>query len=102
MDGKVTPKRMPSPRTALGYDGTDFHALKVDSKRRLSVRGEDQLFSYKEPLLNTRNAAISGADGYSNSNTVSEGEVWVVTSVSAIDMTSPTTEIIMMIWRGEA
>ncbi|GAI88225.1 unnamed protein product [marine sediment metagenome] len=100
MDGKVTPKRMPSPVTPLGYDGTDFHALKVDSKRRLSVRGEDQLLSFKEPLLSMRNYTISGADGLCNSHTPPAGEVWVVTSVSAIDMTSPTTEVIMTIARG--
>lgn len=102
MTGKVTPKRLPSPRTVLGHDGTDFHAVKVGSGGRPVVRGEDQLFSFKATLLNIRNADISGADGYCNSNPVDEGEVWVVTSIAAIDMTTPTTEVIMMIWRGEA
>lgn len=37
MTGKVTPKRLPSPRTMLGWDGTDFFALKVDGSGHLQI-----------------------------------------------------------------
>lgn len=100
MTGKVTPRRLPFPRTMLGHDGTDFHAIKVGADGGPIVRGEDQLFSFKSTLLSVRNHAISDADGYSDSHIVPAGEVWVVTSVSVIDMTSPTTEVIIQIRRG--
>jgi hypothetical protein len=58
---------------------------------RLKVRGEDQLFSYKGSLENTRTAVISGAGGYCDSNTVPAGEVWCVRRVSAKDNTTATT-----------
>ena len=99
---EIKPKEAPDPRALLGYDGTDFPVLKTDSDGRLHVRGEDQAFSFKSTLLNVRNAPISGADGFCNSNVVPADQIWVVTSVSAIDMTTPTTEVIMMIRRGEA
>lgn len=37
MAGKVTPKRLPKPRTLLGWDGTDFFALKVDGDGHLQI-----------------------------------------------------------------
>lgn len=99
MPDKVTPRRLPHPRTAVGWDGTDFFAIKVDSEGRLKLRAEDQLHSFKGPLRSVRNHAISGAGGFCNSNTPAAGEVWVVTSVSGIDMTTATTGVIMMIAR---
>lgn len=40
MTGKVTPKRLPLPRTMLGWDGTDFHAVKVKDDGTLLVEVE--------------------------------------------------------------
>ncbi len=37
MVGNVTPKRLPRPRTLLGWDGTDFFALKVDDSGHLQI-----------------------------------------------------------------
>jgi len=37
MTGKVTPKRLPKPRTMLGWDGTDFFALRVDNNGHLQI-----------------------------------------------------------------
>jgi len=95
LEGQVTPKRLPSPRTILGWDGTDFFALKVDSKGRLIVRGEDQLFSMNQVLGLSINAVISGADGYISSGTVALGRYWVVTTVVAFDVTTAVTRITM-------
>jgi len=33
----VTPKEVPEPRSALGYDGTNFYVLKVDSDGHLQI-----------------------------------------------------------------
>ncbi|GAH95268.1 unnamed protein product [marine sediment metagenome] len=41
MTGKVTPKRLPSPRTMLGHDGTDFHAVKVNEDGELHLAWPD-------------------------------------------------------------
>ncbi len=37
MTGKVTPKRLPKPRTMLGWDGTDFFAIRVDDDGHLQI-----------------------------------------------------------------
>ncbi len=127
MTGKVTPKRLPSPRTLLGWDGTDFFALRVDDDHHLQidvlstvmdaaaateatlasvdgylgllsvlwnclrtvgtdrfmVKGEDQLFSFKGRLAVGTLSVVSGADGYVDSASPLDGEVWVVTTAAA-------------------
>ena len=67
-------------------------ALQSVATDRLIVRGEDQLFSYKGTLHEFRAAAISGADGYVDSQPAPAGEIWVVTNIVARDRTTATTE----------
>lgn len=100
MDGKVTPKRMPGPRTALGYDGTDFHAVKTDADGRPIVRGEDQLHSFDEPLHVANYGKITAANGSRDSLGPGAGVVWVVTRIVAYDDTSPTTRHQYWVYRN--
>ena len=93
MVSKTTPNTMPLPRTALGFDGSDFHALKTDADGRLIVRGEDQLFSIRGVFAKGGTSVISGADGYVESAAVGAGHYRVVTTIVAWDVTSPTTKI---------
>ncbi len=88
---EIVPKEAPDPRSLLGYDGTNFYVLKVDSDGRLHVRGEDQLFTYKGRLASHRRGIISGADGFYDSNSPPAGEIWVVTNVAAYDRITATT-----------
>lgn len=91
MEGKVTPKRLPLPRTMLGFDGTDFVALKTDADGRLIVRGEDQLFNIEEVVAEYTSGAISGAEGFFASAPVPAGRYWVITNVRMADETTATT-----------
>jgi len=88
LDNSVSP---PSPRSALFFDGTNWRVPRVDTHGRVQVRGEDQLFTFKESLASTRTAAISGADGFIDSVGPVAGLVWKVTNVRSINKTSPTT-----------
>lgn len=75
-------------------------ALQTVDTDRLIVRGEDQVFSFKERLADFKVGAVSGADGFYASNGPADGLVWVVTNVNAVDTTSPTTRIRLRIVRG--
>ena len=70
-------------RDALQSVGTD----------RLIVRGEDQLFSFHDVLSFRTTDTISGANGWAASAGVPAGEIWIVTTVWAVDLTSPVTRI---------
>ncbi|GAI61420.1 unnamed protein product [marine sediment metagenome] len=83
----------PSPRTALFWNGTAWQYALVGLGGRLIVRGEDQLFSISGVLAITVAGLISGADGTIQTPAVPAGSYWVVTSVVARDVTSPTTAI---------
>ena len=111
----IIPEGAPMPRAMLGWDGADYYVLRTDAAGnvqmdalgnanldqalqsiaadRLQVRGEDQLFSFKGVLVETRTAVVSGASGYIESIVVPAGEVWVVTTLVAHDSTSPLTSI---------
>ncbi len=91
-DDGVTRVSPPSPRTALFWDGTHWHVPRVDDHGRVQVRGEDQLFSLKGLLVSRRAAVISGAGGFVDSATCPANEIWIVTTISVSDDTSPTTE----------
>ena len=67
------------------------NALQSVATDRLKVRGEDQLFSFKGVLANTRNAVIFGANGYVDSQPVPANTIWCVTNFKAFNNTSPTT-----------
>jgi len=64
---------------------------KLGASGGLIVRGEDQLYSYKGPLHYYVTQTISGADGYIQSATPPANEVWHVTNIGSVDVTSPTT-----------
>jgi len=66
-------------------------ALQAVALARLLVRGMDQLFTLKGVLSAGRVAAISGAGGFLDSQTVPAGEYWIVTTISVADNTTPTT-----------
>jgi len=68
-------------RAALESVGTD----------RLRVRGEDQLISYKGALLSMRDATISGAGGYVESETPPAGEIWKVANILTFNVSTATT-----------
>ena len=78
------------------------HALQSVATDRLKVRGEDQLFSYKEALLDSTFGAVSGAGGYWQSTVVPAGEIWKVTNIRAVDDTSPTTSHLYSVRRAAA
>jgi hypothetical protein len=91
MVGKLTPVYIPMPAGLLGWDGTDFYALKVDTTGRLRVRGEDQLISYKDQVVTQSYGVPSGANGYRESAIVPASAVWVVTHIASQDDTTATT-----------
>jgi len=82
MANEILPELSPNPESALGYDGTDFRTLAVDTDGQLRVKGEDQLFSYKDQGL-IGVAATATASGMTlTTNPVPSGEVWVITNAS--------------------
>jgi len=111
---EILPDHVSSPRTALFWDGTAYRpgtidaaghiqidvlgnanldgALQSVATNRLIVRGEDQLFSLKEPLYDHRSAGCSAIDGYLNSNVVPANTIWVVTRIASRNTTRATTE----------
>ncbi len=113
LDGVGAPTAPPSPRAALFWDGTYWRMAAVDAAGhlqmdavtiagldgalqsvatdRLIVRGEDQLFSFRDVLATGQAVAVSGADGYTASPAVPGDEIWVVTTVAARLWTRPTT-----------
>jgi len=88
---EVFPIHAPMPRALLGWDGTDYRVVLVDTAGRVRVRGEDQLFSYKDSVVDKSSGAPSGANGYRVSSDVPAGTVWVITQMCAYDLTTATT-----------
>lgn len=66
-------------------------ALQSVNTDALQVRGEDQLVSVKAGLWSLRSAAISGANGFVDSNPVGAGEYWKVTVICCFDSTTANT-----------
>ena len=87
----IIPEGAPMPRALLGWNGADYYVIRSDAGGRLQVRGEDQLFSFKGVLALRVAAVVSGVDGFIASGVVPAGEIWVVTTITARDSTSPTT-----------
>lgn len=69
--------------------------LETDAGGRLSVRGEDQLFSFEDVLVDRTQTALTAADGFIGSGSPGAGEIWVVTTVAAYDNTTACTKIRM-------
>jgi len=74
------------------------NALQSVDTDRLIVRGEDQLYSIKEPVAEFRSVAISGADGYGRSVTVPANTIWKITQVCTQDATNAVTEVQFRFW----
>ncbi len=117
MTYQITPYGVPRPAGMLGYDGTDFpavrvdadghlqidvlalttaledllHALKSVNTDQLQVRGQNQLISYLASLYDESYGNPSGAGGYRDSAAVAAGQVWHVTSVVVHDATRALT-----------
>lgn len=100
MVGKITPVYIPKPVGILGWDGTDFYALKVDSTGRLRVRGEDQLFSVKASMVDSSSGTPSAANGFRASTAVPANTIWVVTLISQVDNNTANTAHAANLWRG--
>ena len=77
--------------TLLGFDGTNFSALRVDTTGRLKVRGEDQLISYQGSVADRCVGVPSGAGGYRESASPPAGTIWVITRIAGYDLTTATT-----------
>ncbi|GAI96029.1 unnamed protein product, partial [marine sediment metagenome] len=97
----------------LGWDGTDFFALKVDNNGhlqidalglialvdalqsvgtdRLQVRGEDQLFGYKDTLRVLVSGAIPNL--YLQAGLTVAGELWTVTGIVAWNDTAVMDQV---------
>ncbi len=62
------------------------HALESVATDRLIVRGEDQVFTYKEQVLEQDyNTNAANGTNTLNSSIVQPGEIWIVTTAAAIN-----------------
>lgn len=77
--------------TALQLIDNLYGALESQASDRLIVRGEDQLFSFKDVLSLFESTVISGASGWAPSDACPADEIWHITNIMASDDTSPTT-----------
>ena len=58
---------------------------------QLTVRSQDQLFSFKGTLASYRTTLISGANGYLDSETPPAGQAWALSNIGAINSTRANT-----------
>lgn len=93
LDDALNTVSPPEPRSLLFFDGTNWRVARVDTHGRVQVRGEDQLFSFHDTLQVRVFGVISGAGGYVRTGLVPAGEIWVVTHVQGLDVTSAVTAI---------
>lgn len=97
---EIEPTGAPFPRAIILWDGTTWRVQACDGGGRGQVRGEDQLFSFHEPLDYYLQGNPSGANGYIESGAVPPGEIWVVTTVAARDQTRALTRIDFAVWHA--
>jgi len=100
--GAATAAHQVTQNTALQLIDNLVNALQSVATDRLKVRGEDQLWNYAGSLANFREAVISGANGYVESNTPPATQVWCVQHIVTKDATSPTTAHAVRYNRGGA
>ena len=100
--GRLLTETIGKIATLLGFDGTNFSALRVDTTGRLKVRGEDQLFSYQGSVAERSLGVPSGAGGYRESDTPPAGTVWIITQITGGDDTTATTVHQYRLLRGGA
>ncbi len=102
-------------RTLLGWDGTDFQNVKVDSSGHLqidvlsNVLGGDQatetslqgiedqvkdtLLNIKDYLFDYTSTTASGANFTGYATSVPSGEIWHITTIMAFNVTRAATQI---------
>ncbi len=78
---EILPSHVPSPRTALFWDGTAYRPGRIADDGTLQVRGEDQLHSFQDTLEVYVTGALTAADGYLESPAVPAGDLWVITNI---------------------
>lgn len=91
----IDPLHAPEPRTLLAWDGVRYRPLLIDLSRRLQVRGEDQVFSFKDTLEILVTGDLPVADGSLATGLVPAGEIWVITGVAATNATAPWTSLVV-------
>ena len=100
MSVKIVPSVIPSPMTCLAWNGADFVAVKCDASGRLSVRGENQLFSYSSAGLEHDSLSAAGGTDTLDGGAVPGGTVHVITAISVEDETNAVTSIDLWINNG--
>ena len=76
--------------------------IQTDADGRLIVRGEDQVFSYKEAYCERIPLADVAAGSFTlEGSVVTDGEVWVVTQIVAFVIGSVVTRITLQREHGE-
>ena len=88
MSMAISPDVVPNPRTCLAWDGAEFVAVKCDASGRISVRGENQLFSINVPVHKATTLSAAGTSDTLDSDSPSANEFWVVTFIGAQDETT--------------
>ena len=83
--GASTAAHQVTQNTALATIANLEEALASVATDRLQVRGEDQLFTFKEVLTKSATDTVTGDDGWVQSPPVPAGQLWVVTTVYAAD-----------------
>lgn len=80
-------------RTLFGSDGSDWHAVKVDSDGNLYVNLDDAggfwhidntLFGYNDVLVEEGSVAGTGGNVLAEGSVVPSGEVWVCTQITGV------------------
>ncbi|TEU08463.1 MAG: hypothetical protein E3J25_11965 [Anaerolineales bacterium] len=94
-DGAATSAAQATQLTALQKLDDLQDALQSKALDRLLVRGSNQLFSFAGVLAKDADGLISGANGFFDSPAVPAGQIWIVTTIAAVNVTSPVTAIIL-------
>lgn len=126
MTNTINPIGIPNPSGVLGYDGSDYRAVLLDSSGNLQVnvinmitdlaellnalksvgtdqlivKGQDQLHSFKAAVYDHSAGNPSAANGFRSSSAVPANTVWHVTVISGYDGTRALTQISFNILRG--
>jgi len=87
-------------RDLLQISSALTNALQSQDSDRLLTRGQDQLFSYKGTLAQARAATVSGANGYVESLSPPEGEIWCLANIAALLTERATTTHKYRFWHN--
>ena len=74
---------------------------RVDASGRASVRGEDQLFSFRDVLAVRTHGNPPSADSYIASPAVPAGQVWVVTAITVVDLDRALTAVGFVLYHND-